>query len=135
MQIGAQMARDELWSRAYKVRDDLEKKVANLSPELKGQWEIYLSLGGDRALAMRDRMVKNPDLLPLVMKDDEVRALSEIAQEGDPEAAFKAYRRTAGETEARNVQTRMDMTAAERRAKAPWTTQDVPDDQQIVRFR
>jgi hypothetical protein len=79
-------------------------------------------------------MVKNPDLLPLVMKDDEVRALSEIAQEGDPEAAFKAYRRTAGETEARNVQTRMDMTAAERRAKAPWTTQDVPDDQQIVRF-
>lgn len=45
------------------------------------------------------------------------------------------YRRLAGEVEARNVQSRMNMTAAERRAKAPWLTQDVPDDQQIVRYR
>lgn len=45
------------------------------------------------------------------------------------------YRRTAGEVEARNVAARLNMTAAERRAKAPWLTQDVPDDQQIVRGR
>jgi hypothetical protein len=51
------------------------------------------------------------------------------------ELAFDMYRRTAGEVEARNVQTRMNMTVAERRAKAPWLTQDVPDDQQIVRYR
>lgn len=52
-----------------------------------------------------------------------------------PWSAEEAYRRTAGEVEARNVQSRMNMSAAERRAKAPWSTQDVPDDQQIVRFR
>ena len=45
-----------------------------------------------------------------------------------------AYRRLAGETEARNVQTRRDFTPEERRARPPWTTQDVPDDQQIVRY-
>lgn len=46
----------------------------------------------------------------------------------------EAYRRLAGETEARNVQTRRDFTPEERRARPPWETQDVPDDQQIVRF-
>lgn len=46
----------------------------------------------------------------------------------------EAYRRLAGEVEARNVQTRRDFTPDERRAKPPWTTEDVPEDQQIVRF-
>lgn len=42
------------------------------------------------------------------------------------------YRRLAGEVEARNVQTRRDMTPAQRRARPPWETQDVPDDMQII---
>jgi hypothetical protein len=46
---------------------------------------------------------------------------------------FEAYRRLAGEVEARNVQKRMDMDAATRRATPPWSTEDVPRDQQIVR--
>lgn len=46
----------------------------------------------------------------------------------------RVYNRLSGETEARNVQTRMNMSAEERRATPPWETQDVPDDQQIVRF-
>jgi predicted GNAT family acetyltransferase len=44
------------------------------------------------------------------------------------------YTRLAGETEARNVQNRRDFTPEQRRARPPWETQDVPDDQQIVRF-
>lgn len=44
------------------------------------------------------------------------------------------YRMLAGEVEARNVQRRMNMTPEERRANPPWTTEDVPQDQQIVRF-
>lgn len=44
------------------------------------------------------------------------------------------YMRTAGEVESRNVQTRMDMTPAERRSTPPWATEDVPRDQQIVRM-
>jgi len=50
------------------------------------------------------------------------------------EQLFDGYKRLAGETEARNVQTRRDFTPEERRARRPWETQDVPDDQQIVRF-
>jgi hypothetical protein len=46
---------------------------------------------------------------------------------------FDVYRRSAGEVEARNVQSRMNMTPAERRATPPWLTQDVPDEMQIVR--
>jgi hypothetical protein len=53
---------------------------------------------------------------------------------GKPPTAFEAYRRLAGETEARNVETRRDFTPEQRRAQAPWETQDVPDDLQIVRM-
>jgi hypothetical protein len=44
-----------------------------------------------------------------------------------------AYKRLAGEVEARNVQTRKDMSIQERRASEPSTTEDVPRSQQIVR--
>lgn len=54
------------------------------------------------------------------------------ARDADP---YEKYRRTAGEVEARNVQSRMNMTPEERRATPPWETQDVPNDQQILRFR
>jgi hypothetical protein len=33
------------------------------------------------------------------------------------------------------VQSRMNMSPQERQATAPWLTQDVPDEHQIVRFR
>ena len=48
--------------------------------------------------------------------------------------AERMYKRFAGEAEARNVQTRMDMTPAERAARPPWETLDVPEADQIVRF-
>jgi hypothetical protein len=48
---------------------------------------------------------------------------------------FDLYRRTAGEVEARNVQTRRDFTKEERRRIAPWETEDVPREHQIVRKR
>jgi hypothetical protein len=47
---------------------------------------------------------------------------------------FDGYRRLAGEVEARNLQTRDAMRLRGEQPGAPWTTQDVPDDQQIVRF-
>ncbi len=48
--------------------------------------------------------------------------------------AYDTYRRLAGEAEARNVQTRMDMTPEQRLAEPPWTTLDVPEADQIVRM-
>jgi hypothetical protein len=59
---------------------------------------------------------------------------SPIARNAQETAAYNIYRRLAGEVEARNTQTRQAMGRSERRARAPWETQDVPDDQQIVRF-
>lgn len=47
---------------------------------------------------------------------------------------YDLYRMHAGEVESRTVQKRMNMTAEERRARAPWHDFDVPEDQQIVRF-
>ena len=49
-------------------------------------------------------------------------------------AKWEAYRRSAGEVEARNVQHRMDWTPAQRKATPPWETEDVPREQQIVQF-
>jgi hypothetical protein len=49
-------------------------------------------------------------------------------QAGATEAdKFEAYRRLAGEVEARNTQARQGMTDAERRLRPPSTTADVPD--------
>lgn len=45
---------------------------------------------------------------------------------------FDAYQRLAGEVEARNVQSRLRMSADERRASPPASTADVPAGQQIV---
>jgi hypothetical protein len=42
------------------------------------------------------------------------------------------YDRSAGEIEARNVQSRRDMTPEQRRAAPPWTTEDVPREWQIM---
>lgn len=48
--------------------------------------------------------------------------------------AFKDYWNQASEVEARNVQKRMNMTPEQRQAAPPWTTEDVPRDQQIVQM-
>ncbi|SFP31662.1 LPD23 domain-containing protein [Tranquillimonas alkanivorans] len=47
-------------------------------------------------------------------------------------AAQEAYRRLAGEVEARNTQARRHMTAAERREVPPWATEDVPREKQLL---
>lgn len=48
------------------------------------------------------------------------------------EWAWEQYRRAAGEVEARNVQSRMNMTPEQRRLIPPWLTEDVPSEQQII---
>ncbi len=55
-----------------------------------------------------------------------------LDQKTTPPTPSQMYRRAAGEVEARNVQSRMNMTPEERRAKAPWETQDTPDAQHII---
>lgn len=45
------------------------------------------------------------------------------------------YKRLAGEVEARNVQTRMNMTPEERELSHPWMTEDVPAEKQVIKYR
>ncbi len=73
--------------------------------------------------------------------DDEIRDNSELKDVwppglmGDPmvDPAFAAYRRLAGEAEARNVETRRDYTPEQRRATPPWATLDVPEGELTIR--
>jgi hypothetical protein len=62
-------------------------------------------------------------------------AVAFLKQQDELRTPFSQYQRTSGEVEARNVQARMKMPAEERRSKAPWLTQDTPDELQIVRMR
>jgi hypothetical protein len=48
--------------------------------------------------------------------------------------SLDTYTRLAGETEARTVQARQNLTADERRARPPWLDYDVPESNQIVRY-
>lgn len=60
----------------------------------------------------------------------EWRQAKETAQQSPTEA----YRRLAGEVEARNTQARANMTDAERRATSPQSTADVAERDQIVQY-
>ena len=84
----------------------------------------------DEVIAALERAKANGGLDP-VTGDFDIAIESRLRNAVDD--PYDAYRRTSGEVEARNVQARMNMSPAERRAKAPWLTQDVPDEQQIVR--
>ena len=83
--------------------------------------------------AINEIIARNGGTLANASADDraKIAVLRDFMKKADD---YEVYRRTAGEVEARNVQTRINMSPAERRATPPWRTQDVPDDQQIIRF-
>jgi len=58
---------------------------------------------------------------------------NQLIKRADGVEPFDQYQRLAGEAEARNVETRMNMSMDERRATPPWKTLDVPESELIVR--
>ena len=56
-----------------------------------------------------------------------------LDQRTTPRSPMDMYFRTAGEVEARNVETRRDFSPEARRTIPPWQSQDVPDADQILR--
>lgn len=83
------------------------------------------------SLAMKDAAKEwrqvHPDLAQA--EDNAIRTMDA------PPPVRQVYNDLAGEVEARNVQTRKDMTPEQRKATPPWQTQDVPYDQQLVAKR
>lgn len=113
----AQEFRDKLMGQADVLRGRLDA-IDRLSAQA--------SANGDTAkLAV---LKKEADR---VQKEIEARGLNDNQI---VDASHRDYRALAGEVEARNTQTRMNLPAAERRQLPPSETEDVPRSQQIVRF-
>jgi hypothetical protein len=84
---------------------------------------------------------ENPNLKSLMQNRRAIENLA--AKDFDLEAAalsektkfnpFDQYQRLAGEAEARNVETRANMTQTQRIANPPWTTLDVPESELIIK--
>lgn len=77
------------------------------------------SVGGDPFSNVRMHKVPFTDLL--------------MADPFEYFGAYKKYKRLAGETEARAVEKRADLTPEQRANRAPWLDYDIPEKDQIVR--
>lgn len=71
----------------------------------------------------------NPNTIAQQIPESVLRTLTPRQREN---AVQTAYERLAGEVEARNVQTRLNMTPEQRQRSYPWTTEDTPPEHQIV---
>ncbi len=87
---------------------------------LKARKKAYSDLGGDEIDAQQLKAAEKIDRI----------TRGELDQSTNPN---RVYQRLAGEAEARLVQTRMNMTPDERRARPPWQDLDVPEDELIYR--
>lgn len=132
-QADAQLARDILaWRREM-------ERYKDASPDQSfrdnAAVEDYIKLGAPdwipsrrvRDYAMDYGTNPSADLQPLV-------DLYGLDRRTEPYTPREMYRRTAGETEARTVQKRQDLSPEERRSRPPWEDYDIPESQQIVRF-
>lgn len=64
-----------------------------------------------------------------------IQGVEGFAKGGDPKTVGRRYLRLAGEVEARNICHRYTLSDEERHRTLRTATQDVPDSEQIVRFR
>jgi len=101
-----------------------------LTPSTWDEWKANPTWDGVPEAEVRAQYNKAVSDSKKIQKDV-YHPINKSAQET---AAKNIYKRLAGETEARNVQARMNLTAEERRSLPPWDTQDFPFVDQIVRF-
>lgn len=126
-------AQNELWKAKYQ-------------PELNAIEDKAISGGRDNWIAHKPLMdevfaranAEFAKLYPTMSETD--RIYKSLTSRGVPTREpqptldpYQAYRRTAGEVEARNVQSRMDMSAEKRQTLPPIFTEDVPREEQLTR--
>ena len=107
-----------------------EKEAALIREFQQSGLDEFIPDDGSRAVA--DKMNASPWLETYIQ--DMVKEYG-LDRSIVPPPPRELYRRTAGEVEARNVETRQRMNPIERRATPPWETEDIPRDRQIVRGR
>ena len=107
--------------------------------ELKAKWQGRSDIPPDIVDELR-AIQSMPEKRELARIKADANSMLRKSETWGPDALFTkdelfdGYRRLAGEAEARNVQTRDAMRMRGEKPGRPWETQDVPDDQQIVRF-
>lgn len=109
------------------ARGGSPKSIGDLKGDLMGMQDKYNFLASEYFTATDD-IVKSNILQELDYLKPRIEALQNL-KNIDPE---EGYMRLAGETEARAVQSRMNLTDAERRAKFPYESYDVPINDLIV---
>ena len=132
-EFDAELARSNaLWDREYGPRvDEIESRMtsredfAKLQPQIDQVFEDFRAVSAKEFPTMAE--------LEMLQRDLTARGIP-LQQPSATLTPHQAYNSLAGEVEARNVQTRMDMTTEQRRAQPPWATQDVPDNLQIMRM-
>lgn len=109
--------------RASDLKDELSKSI--FGGHLPAHEVLDNAKYGDpaalEAIARKHGFGSTDEALAFLRKQDEMRTPA------------SQYKRLAGEVEARNTSRRQFMSTERRRAVPPWQTQDVPDNEQIVR--
>lgn len=95
--------------------------------------ELYLGTGRGVAPESRTDYVKSVALHELQHKIQQIEEFANGGGKSLSDVDIDKYKRLAGEVEARNVMRRMNWTPDQRRT-APWFTEDVPREKQIVRL-
>jgi len=130
---GAALAREAVHNASIRTYDAMKQKVEALPDDVKRAFEQFRE--DPRAPFAREAFGNMGRAAREVLQLwDQSNTLSRKAAGVKPRTAHQFYRRSAGETEARNVQSRMNMSPSERRASPPWETQDIPETAQMVRY-
>lgn len=141
-QKDAELARDALdWARELRRIRSTQPGMDSIAAENKAIQD-YQQMGALEFVPSREArdLARQPGVLfdspNAYQSASDLEALSKmygLDQRTTPYTAQEAYRRLAGEAEARATQARMNMTPAERRATFPYESYDVPLNQLIVR--
>jgi hypothetical protein len=125
----------ELMKEFGKIHDDLTSSLAKELQAANGDFKKILKIRKNADPDQYERINNHLHLAGTTNFDDAksyfIKTETEQLKRLSP---HQQYLNLAGEAEARNVQTRMNMTAAERAAIPPWETLDVPESDLVVRF-
>ncbi len=130
-----------LGERIAKQRSPLTETQQNLFDdisiflEIEDQYDGYTLPEYIQSMASYNNRYGDMTVEILNMSDSELREEHRrLSEKGKPITAYQAYNNLSGEVEARNVQSRMDMTPEERRASLAIETEDVSRDDQLFLF-
>lgn len=118
-----------LWASAYSYRRAMESKGITAKEAADEEAEFLEESPNLHAIAIaEDAGLTTPELEANL---NNLEAQRDMVMKLGPR---EGYRRLAGEVEARNTQRRLGMTAEQRRATSPQSTEDVERDDQLIAF-